>query len=46
MGVSVDNAFAAIAGMFRGSPTPTSDNSYKTEFDGDLKDWFIAKFGV
>jgi Flp pilus assembly pilin Flp len=46
LGVSVDNAFAAIAGMFRGSPTPTSDNSYKTEFDGDLKDWFIAKFGV
>jgi len=45
MGISLDGAYAAVAGIFRGKATPTSDNSYKTEFDGDLDDWFTAEYG-
>ncbi|MBI5652820.1 MAG: hypothetical protein HZC40_20590 [Chloroflexi bacterium] len=46
MGVSLDGALAAVSGMFRGTATPPSDSSYKTDFDGDLKDWFIAEYGI
>lgn len=45
MGLSLDSAYNAIVGLFKGETPPTIEG-YQTTFDGELTDWVTAASGL
>jgi len=45
MGVSLENTYETIVKMFNRDQPPSPTEGYQTSFDGDLKDWIVAKYG-